>query len=272
MPIATTCPHCRTRIHYESDRAGLFDTCPRCRQLIQLPSLPAKEPHWFLARGKQKLGPFTWQQLTQMARSGMLSPEDMLLAEGEQKWLKANAIGGLWTRPIPPAIPFLDPKPPKVAQVQANRPNQRRVSPRVNMRVFVASVVCLGIASCVGGLIIVLRSHPQSPVVRVLREKERVFGEWENWGREMKLLNNRIEALKTRPLLREEEGRMTLNQDTIKEQQEIERCRRELESKSSKILADIKGVLRELRSIDPAEADRAAAELDRINQMIRGGR
>ncbi len=102
MPIATDCPHCRTRIHYESDRAGLFDTCPRCRQLIQLPSLPAKEPHWFLGRNKQKLGPFAYTQLVQMAKANMLQQSDMLLEEGKQRWCRATEVNGLFPVVAPP--------------------------------------------------------------------------------------------------------------------------------------------------------------------------
>src|SRR5262245_41949703 len=45
---------------------------------------------WYIARNKTKCGPYTADQLQQLARAGQLSPDDMLLQEGNPKWQAAK--------------------------------------------------------------------------------------------------------------------------------------------------------------------------------------
>ena len=57
----------------------------------------ASQPRrWWLAKNKQRLGPFTAEQLRQMAASGHLQFADMLLEEGQQKWRPAGEIERLF--------------------------------------------------------------------------------------------------------------------------------------------------------------------------------
>src|SRR5262249_7239095 len=52
---------------------------------------------WYVAREKQKVGPFVWSQLLNMASGGMLQPAEMLLQEGATEWLAAVTIPGLFS-------------------------------------------------------------------------------------------------------------------------------------------------------------------------------
>jgi hypothetical protein len=61
--------------------------------------------HWFFTRdGKQRLGPFTSDQLRQLASGGLLDPSHMVLKVGVRKWVPAGAIRGLFP-PTPSAPP-----------------------------------------------------------------------------------------------------------------------------------------------------------------------
>lgn len=62
---------------------------------------------WFYACGKQRLGPFSWEQLRELARTAQLKPEDMVFQHGTQRWLTASTVRGLFPPPQPPraAVP-----------------------------------------------------------------------------------------------------------------------------------------------------------------------
>jgi serine/threonine protein kinase/WD40 repeat protein len=81
---------------------------------------------WFLAQGKEKRGPFTWEQLQAMAASGDLLPDDLVLPQDSPGWLPAKAIPALFSPPkiigiacsTVPVSP--SPEPSTVYQEQAN--------------------------------------------------------------------------------------------------------------------------------------------------------
>jgi hypothetical protein len=56
---------------------------------------------WYVARNKQKVGPFVWSQLLRMVSAGMIQPEDMLLQEAGEKWSAAAAVPGLFPTAAP---------------------------------------------------------------------------------------------------------------------------------------------------------------------------
>jgi hypothetical protein len=58
---------------------------------------------WFVARGKQKAGPYSSAELKEMARTGGLLPIDMVLEEGTQQWRRASEIEGLFWVSVPSA-------------------------------------------------------------------------------------------------------------------------------------------------------------------------
>ena len=51
---------------------------------------------YYIARNKQRLGPYSLAQLQEFARAGQLQQEDMVLPQGQQKWIQASAIAGLF--------------------------------------------------------------------------------------------------------------------------------------------------------------------------------
>jgi len=50
---------------------------------------------WFLIKNKQKLGPYAAGELRRLALAGQLQPADMVLREGDQRWVEARAVKGL---------------------------------------------------------------------------------------------------------------------------------------------------------------------------------
>jgi hypothetical protein len=58
------------------------------------------EPGYFLAREKQKLGPFSLGQLQDMASRGELGPADMILPSGSGKWVPAASFSRLFPAPV----------------------------------------------------------------------------------------------------------------------------------------------------------------------------
>jgi hypothetical protein len=59
---------------------------------------PVTDSTWYLARGKQKYGPYSTEQLRQFAAEGKIAPTDMLLQAGVQKWTLASSVQGLFPK------------------------------------------------------------------------------------------------------------------------------------------------------------------------------
>jgi hypothetical protein len=69
---------------------------------------------WYLAREKQKFGPYSTEQLKQFAAQGQVVPTDMLLKEGEGKWVAASTVDGLFApQVVPPPLPAVSPEAEK---------------------------------------------------------------------------------------------------------------------------------------------------------------
>jgi hypothetical protein len=54
------------------------------------------EETWYFSRDGQRMGPFSFEQLKQMASSGVLNMGDMMLRLGEQQWVPAKNVEGLF--------------------------------------------------------------------------------------------------------------------------------------------------------------------------------
>jgi hypothetical protein len=67
---------------------------------------PESAGSWYRARGKQKVGPYRWEELRSLAARDELRPDDMAWQEGTSKWRRAGSIPGLFPD-LPPA-----PSPP----------------------------------------------------------------------------------------------------------------------------------------------------------------
>jgi eukaryotic-like serine/threonine-protein kinase len=58
--------------------------------------LAPSEARWYYARNNKKVGPLTWEQLRHLATTGLLTPADMLLRDGETEWQPANNLPDLF--------------------------------------------------------------------------------------------------------------------------------------------------------------------------------
>jgi hypothetical protein len=70
---------------------------------------------WYLARDRQRTGPYSLDQLRHMAASGELAPEDMVWQEGAGQWVPADSVRGLFaaagSAPRPGATAITDAAP-----------------------------------------------------------------------------------------------------------------------------------------------------------------
>jgi hypothetical protein len=91
------CPQCRA--HFWANEAAGQDTivCPECKTVVRAQS-DQIESSWFCAKGKQKLGPFSWTELQERARSGELQQSDMVLQKGAPKWVSADSVSDLFRK------------------------------------------------------------------------------------------------------------------------------------------------------------------------------
>jgi hypothetical protein len=76
---------------------------------------------WFYAQGGQHIGPVTFEQLTQLARSGGLTANDLVWQEGMPDWQPAGQVAGLFAAAASNYAPTAAPYP---AQPQSPVPAQ----------------------------------------------------------------------------------------------------------------------------------------------------
>src|SRR4051812_46401814 len=51
---------------------------------------------WYYTTNKQQMGPVSWDELRQLASSGLLKPGDMVWTDGMAEWVKASRQDGLF--------------------------------------------------------------------------------------------------------------------------------------------------------------------------------
>src|SRR5437763_12943351 len=51
---------------------------------------------WYYTTNQQQMGPVSWDELRQLARSGLLKPNDMVWSDGMAEWVKASRQNGLF--------------------------------------------------------------------------------------------------------------------------------------------------------------------------------
>lgn len=51
---------------------------------------------WYLARNRERVGPFSGSDLKQLAIHGLLEPTEYVWAEGASKWVQAASLAGLF--------------------------------------------------------------------------------------------------------------------------------------------------------------------------------
>ena len=76
---------------------------------------------WFVYKDQQQKGPFSWEQLWQMARSGAVGPADYYWTEGMAGWSRGDQMPELFPRPAasPPPPPAAPPPAPAAAAAPA---------------------------------------------------------------------------------------------------------------------------------------------------------
>jgi len=68
---------------------------------------------WHYAKGNQRLGPISTEELKAMAQEGRLSPDDMIWKKGMAAWTPANSTKGLFPSTAePPPLPRHEEGPP----------------------------------------------------------------------------------------------------------------------------------------------------------------
>jgi hypothetical protein len=95
----TNCPNCGRALQVAKHLAGQRVRCAVCS------AVPTVIGNWFYARGKQKVGPHSFDELRRLAASGLLAAADMVLREGAQKWAPAGTVPGLCSPPPSQAAP-----------------------------------------------------------------------------------------------------------------------------------------------------------------------
>src|SRR4051812_29923004 len=81
-------------------------------------------PRWYFARNGQTFGPFSHEQLRDLARDGRLLPNDMVAYEGANQWVPASTVQGLFAPAAPPPAAAFTPAAPAPPVAQPARPKQ----------------------------------------------------------------------------------------------------------------------------------------------------
>jgi ferredoxin len=93
-----TCPH--YHVHFAMCEGG---ACPACGKPLAT-TATKREPGWFYARNKQRVGPLSSAQMQDLAAKGTLAPADMVLPPGKHQWIAASEIHELFPKPPAPSV------------------------------------------------------------------------------------------------------------------------------------------------------------------------
>ncbi len=100
-----TCDLCK--VLFTTDTGPPPRLCPSCVESPAAPPADRAVPRWYYAAGNQKLGPFSFAQLQDLARAGQIESASMVWREGTQKWVPAHSVPGLLpAHSVPELLPF----------------------------------------------------------------------------------------------------------------------------------------------------------------------
>lgn len=122
--LSFACAQCRTPIQVDDRHRGKQVRCPKCQAVLTVPGPAPAAPQWFVARNRQRVGPYPADQLRQMAAAGQLRPTDMLMRSGEARWTPASSVPGLFPAAAAQAV-TASPAPAPVAAAAAPAPAGR---------------------------------------------------------------------------------------------------------------------------------------------------
>jgi hypothetical protein len=80
---------------------------------------------WYYVKNGKQLGPFSWFQLGQLAKSDVLQPLDLIAQAGTSRWIAASTVPGLFGSSVQPATEIRSAAPtptapPAVARLAEN--------------------------------------------------------------------------------------------------------------------------------------------------------
>jgi hypothetical protein len=113
-----SCPHCQVLFNVEDAQAGQQVACRACGKSVRIPGTPPASPPWYYTRARQPVGPVTFDELKELARSGQLLPSDRVWREGMDQWAAARSVEGLF--PAPPPLPTEEPLPKREEVTDSN--------------------------------------------------------------------------------------------------------------------------------------------------------
>src|SRR5260370_33015122 len=87
-----SCPHCRVFFHIDDANAGKQVACRACGNPIRIPGAGPKPTVWFYTPERKPLGPVTFEQLPECARTGGPAPRGVAGQQGTPPWTAANAV------------------------------------------------------------------------------------------------------------------------------------------------------------------------------------
>lgn len=100
-----SCPRCQT--HFPPDvlcHEGPI-LCPSCNSRLVLKDAAPDSLVWYFSRdNRDKIGPFSWAQLRQLAGQDFLRPTDLTWRTGMRRWARAGGVPGLFPCPAPAAV------------------------------------------------------------------------------------------------------------------------------------------------------------------------
>ena len=86
---------------------------------LQLRGISTVSAEWFVGVDAQEFGPFTWEQMRQMAAEGRLIPTSQVRRQSEAQWTTAGETPGLLT-PVAPTTPSSGKPPAAVKTAKTN--------------------------------------------------------------------------------------------------------------------------------------------------------
>lgn len=106
------CSKCEAVFAIDAAAAGKSVSCPKCQAVMVPAAAPAAR--WTVQHGGQTSGPFTPAELRHRVAVGELQPTDQVQREGEERWVAAGLLPGVF--------PTAKPAPAEAARADATAP------------------------------------------------------------------------------------------------------------------------------------------------------
>ena len=103
----TFCPACKALLAPSEEQRLAPSSCKVCGSALTCLAETAGEANWFFAHNRTKIGPVSRMHLQLLLTAGVLQPGDMVLRQGESRWIQASAIPG-FVPDIPIAQPLME--------------------------------------------------------------------------------------------------------------------------------------------------------------------